>query len=164
MIAVYGVVGAVALQRLAELAVARHNTQRLKAAGAVEVAGDGYPAIVALHIAWLGAILVFAPPDAMPNWPVLAAYSALQVARYWTMASLGRFWTTRLITLPAAPLVRRGPYRFVRHPNYLVVAAEIALLPLSFGLWELSIVFTVLNGFLLLRRIKLEDRVLMSRG
>jgi methyltransferase len=79
------------------------------------------------------------------------------------MASLGRFWTTRLISMPHAPVVRSGPYRFLRHPNYLVVVAEIALLPLVFGLASISIIFTVLNGLLLALRIKVEDRALAAR-
>jgi len=163
MSAVYWVVGAVALQRLVELIIARRNTARLIQSGAVEVSGDIYPALVLLHVAWLVSILAFAPGGGTPNWPVLAGYIALQGFRIWTMAALGRFWTTRIISLPGAPVVRSGPYRFLRHPNYLVVAAEIALLPLVFSLYLISFVFTVLNSLFLAQRIRLEDRTLAPR-
>ena len=164
MSAVYWVVGAVALQRLVELVIARRNTARLMASGAVEVAGDIYPALVLLHVLWLGSILVFVAPGTPPNWILLAGYVALQGVRVWAMASLGRFWTTRLVSVPDAPIVRSGPYRFLRHPNYLVVAVEIALLPLVFGKYEISLVFAIVNALLLARRIKLEDRSLAMRN
>lgn len=164
MSAVYWVVGAVALQRLVELVIARRNTARLMASGAVEVAGDIYPALVLLHVLWLASMLVFVAPGTPPNWIWLAGYVALQGMRVWTMASLGRFWTTRLVSVPDAPIVRSGPYRFLRHPNYLVVAAEIALLPLAFEEYEISIIFTICNGLLLAYRIKLEDRSLAVRN
>lgn len=160
---VYGIVGAVALQRIAELGVARRNTRRLLDQGAVEIAGDVYPAVVTLHVAWLGAIAVFVPGDTPMAWGLFGAYLALQAIRYWIMASLGRFWTTRLINLPGAPLVRQGPYRFMRHPNYLIVAIEIALLPLVFGAWRIALGFSVVNAALLARRIWLEDRALAGR-
>jgi methyltransferase len=163
MSAVYWVVGAVALQRLVELVIARRNTARLMASGAVEVAGDIYPALVLLHVFWLGAIVVFVPPGTPPNWILLTGYIALQGVRIWTMASLGRYWTTRLISAPDAPVVRSGPYRFLRHPNYWVVAAEIALLPLVFGEYEISLIFTICNAILLSHRIKLENRSLALR-
>jgi methyltransferase len=164
MNAVYWVVGAVALQRLIELTIARRNTVRLKAAGAREVPGDNYSALVALHVAWLGAIVLFVPAGTSPDRGVLAAYAALQGVRIWTMASLGRFWTTRLVTLPGAQLVRRGPYRYLRHPNYVIVAAEIALLPLAFDAWQISLTFSIINAFLLMWRIKIENRALAVRA
>ena len=164
MNAVYWIVGAVALQRLVELIIAARNTRRLMADGALRVAGDVYPALVILHIAWLGSIVTFVPPDTSPDLGVLAAYVALQGVRYWVMASLGRFWTTRLIAVPHAPVVRAGPYRFVRHPNYLVVAAEILLLPLVFNAWAICIVFSIANAVLLSQRIRMEERTLAIRG
>jgi methyltransferase len=88
---------------------------------------------------------------------MLAVYGILQVARYWTIASLGRYWTTRVIVVPGAPAVRRGPYRFMRHPNYAVVAGEIAVLPLVFGAWRIALVFSVLNAAILAHRIRVED-------
>ena len=164
MSALYWIVGAVALQRLAELILARRNTRRLIADGAVQVAGDIYPALVILHLAWLGAMLALVPPATPPDWGVLAVYVALQGVRLWTMASLGRFWTTRLIAVPHAPVVRTGPYRYVRHPNYLIVAAEIFLLPAVFNAWAICIAFSIVNAALLSQRIRLEERTLAIRG
>ena len=163
MSAVQIVVLLVALQRLAELAYARRNTRRLLAEGAREAGAGHYPHMVSLHAAWLVALLFLVPADASVDWGLLALFLSLQAGRVWVIASLGRYWTTRVITLPEAPLVRRGPYRFLRHPNYLIVVAEIAVLPLAFGAWQLALVFTLLNAALLAWRIRIEDRVLAVR-
>lgn len=164
MSVLHAVIALVAAQRLAELAVARRNTRRLMDAGAIEIGARHYPLFVMLHGGWLAAVLVMVPPGILPRWPFLAALAALMVARLWVMLSLGRFWTTRIVTLPDAPLVRRGPYRWTRHPNYMVVAGEIAALPLAFGAWEVAVVFSGLNGALLAHRIAVEDEVLTARG
>lgn len=153
----------VALQRLGELLYARHNTTRLLQQGGREVGAGHYPLLVLLHLSWLLAPLLAVPPEAPPNWPLLALFLLLQAGRIWVIASLGRFWTTRIITLPGAPLVRRGPYRFLRHPNYLIVALEIAILPLAFGAWQLALVFSLLNLALLAWRIRIEERTLAER-
>ncbi len=157
------VLGLVAVQRLAELIHSRRNTRRLLAEGAHEVGAGHYPLIVGLHAAWLLALLLLVPSEAPVNWPLLALFLALQAARLWVLASLGRLWTTRIIILPGAPLVRRGPYRYLRHPNYLVVAAEIAVLPLVFGAWGIALVFSLLNLVLLIQRIRIEDAALAPR-
>lgn len=156
-------VAAVACVRLGELWLARRNTRALLAAGAVERGSGHYPLIVAVHAGWLAAIALLVPRSAEVSWPLIAVFVALQALRVWVLASLGRFWTTRIITLPGAPLVRRGPYRFVRHPNYLLVAAEIAVLPLAFGAWEVALVFSVLNAGVLAWRIRLENEALADR-
>ena len=157
------VVGLVGLQRGIELVYAERNTKRLKERGALEVGAAHYPLIVLLHASWLVAVLVLAPADATIVWPWLVLFLALQAARIWVVATLGPYWTTRIITLPDTPLVRRGPYRFVRHPNYLVVAGEIAVLPLVFGEWRVAIVFTLLNAAILAWRIRAEDKALAQR-
>ncbi|MEE9545548.1 MAG: isoprenylcysteine carboxylmethyltransferase family protein [Rhodospirillales bacterium] len=157
------VLGLVAAQRLAELIHSRRNTRRLLAEGGHEVGAGHYPLIVGLHAAWLLALLLLVPSEAPVNWPLLALFLALQAARLWVLASLGRLWTTRIVTLPGAPLVRRGPYRYLRHPNYLVVAAEIAVLPLVFGAWGIALVFSLLNLVLLIHRIRIEDAALAPR-
>src|ERR1700722_15377146 len=113
----------VTFQRLAELALARHNTQHLRAAGAIEYGRGHYPAIVALHTAWLAGLWGLGY-DRPVNGAFLMGFVMLQAARIWVVASLGRRWPTRIMVLAGEPLVRRGPYRFVRHPNYLVVALE----------------------------------------
>ena len=157
------VVGLVALQRLAELVHARRNTRRLLAAGGREVGAGHYPALVALHVLWLLALVVWVPPDRPPVWPLLGAFLLLQAARIWVLASLGGYWTTRVITLDSAPLSRKGPYRWMKHPNYALVALEIAILPLAFGAWEVALVFSLANGVLLRHRMRLENAALESR-
>ena len=157
------VVALVALERLAELWYARRNTRLLLEAGGIEVGRGHYPLMVALHALWLLAILLAVPPEAGVSVPLLIVFAALQGLRLWVLMSLGRYWTTRVITLPDAPLVRRGPYRYLRHPNYLVVAAEIAVLPLAFGAWGVAAVFSLFNAALLAWRISLEDQALASR-
>jgi methyltransferase len=159
----YVILGLVAVQRLAELALARRNTAALKARGAVEVGAAHYPLVVGLHAAWLAAIAVLLPQPPSVHWPLLGLFLLLQAARIWVLASLGPYWTTRIITLPGAALVRRGPYRFLRHPNYLVVAAEIAVLPLVFGEALVAIVFSVANAAVLFWRIRQEESALAGR-
>jgi methyltransferase len=91
----------------------------------------------------------------------LGLFVLIEIGRIWVLASLGSRWTTRIIVLPDAPLVRRGPYRWLNHPNYVVVVAEIAVLPLAFGLWRLALIFSVLNAILLSVRIRAENRALL---
>ncbi|MGF1594575.1 MAG: isoprenylcysteine carboxyl methyltransferase family protein [Kiloniellaceae bacterium] len=157
------VLALVAAQRLAELAYARRNTRRLLAEGAVESGAGHYPILVGLHVLWLLSLAVLVPADRAPDWTLLALFLVLQGLRVWVLASLGRFWTTRIVTLPGAPLVRRGPYRWLRHPNYLVVAAEIAVLPLAFGAWEIAAVFSLANAAVLAWRIRCEESALSGR-
>jgi len=156
------VLALVTAQRLGELVLARRNTRRLLAQGAYEVGAGHYPIVVALHAAWLGSLWLLAwdaPVD--PSW--LAVYIVLQALRLWVLASLGPRWTTRIIVLPGAPLARRGPYRFVSHPNYVVVAAEIAVLPLVFGLVWHAVLFTLLNAAVLFIRIRAEGAALAQQ-
>jgi methyltransferase len=121
-----------------------------------------YPWFVVLHGAWLTSLFCVAD-GAAPSWPLLAVYGGLQLTRLWVMVSLGPFWTTRLLVLPGAALVETGPYRWLRHPNYLIVAAEIALLPLTFGAVAVAVLFSAANAVLLARRIAIEERALAPR-
>ncbi|HEX3671038.1 MAG TPA: isoprenylcysteine carboxylmethyltransferase family protein [Candidatus Cybelea sp.] len=157
------VLGLVALQRVVELFFAARNTRRLLARGGVEIAGVQYPFIVLLHAAWLASMAIFIPSSTVPNWWWLGVYALLQPLRIWTIASLGPYWTTRIITVPGAPLVRHGPYRILRHPNYVIVCAEIFVLPFAFGAIEIAILFSFFNAALLSWRIRTEERVLISR-
>ncbi len=157
------VLALVALQRGAELFYAARNTRRLLARGGVEIGAVQYPFFVLLHLAWLASMAIFVPAATVPNWSLLLLYVLLQPLRIWAIASLGPYWTTRIITVPGAPLVRRGAYRFFRHPNYIVVCAEIAILPLAFGAIEIAIVFSFLNASLLSWRIRVEERALIAR-
>ena len=159
----YAILAAVVAQRLVELAWARRNTKRLKARGAVEVGARHYPLIVLLHVTWLGAIAMFLPRPAVIYAVPLALFLLLQLVRIWILVTLGPYFTTRIITLPGAALVRTGPYRFVRHPNYVVVAGEILSLPLVFGEPLVALVFTLLNAATLYWRIRVEETVLAPR-
>jgi methyltransferase len=153
------VLAVVTLQRLAELALAHHNTARLLELGAVEAGAGHYPLLVTLHAAWLSSLWLLAwdvPPDLF--W--LGVFVVLQVARVWIIVHLGSRWTTRIIVLPRAPLVRTGPYRFLSHPNYVVVAGEIAVLPLVFGLAWHALLFSFLNAAVLAVRIRSENEAL----
>ena len=162
-LAIYVILALVAVQRLAEVVYANHNTKALLARGAVEIGRKHYPLIVLLHASWLAAIVVFLPVNATIHWLWFTLFLILQGLRVWVLATLGPYWTTRIISLPDAPLVRKGPYRFIRHPNYTVVAGEIAVLPLAFGEWQVALVFTVLNGLILAWRIRAEDAALSAR-
>ena len=154
----------VTAQRLGELVLARRNTSRLLARGAREVGAAHYPLIVTMHAAWLLGLWYLAElrapaaQDIDQSWLVL--FAALQAPRVWVIASLAARWTTRIIVLPDAPLVRRGPYRFLSHPNYWVVAGELLVLPLVFGLAWYGLVFTLLNAALMRIRIKAEASAL----
>ena len=157
------ILGLVTLQRLGELVLARRNTDRLRAQGAHEVAAGHYPLIVALHAAWLAGLwyfVVWRAPDLAVNLIWLGVFVVLQALRVWVIATLGSRWTTRIIVLPGAPLVRGGPYRFVSHPNYLVVVGEMMVLPLCFDLAWYGVAFTVLNIVVLRIRIRAEETAL----
>jgi methyltransferase len=154
----------VTAQRLTELWLAQRNTAALIARGAFEVAPGHYPLIVLLHALWLFGlwILGWSQPVSLA-W--LMVYLALQVLRVWALLTLGRRWTTRIIVLPDAPLVTTGPYRFVAHPNYLVVIGEIAVLPLCLGLPWYALAFSITNACVLAVRIREENAALAaSRG
>ena len=149
----------VTAQRGAELALSRFNTQKLLARGAVELAPGHYPLMVAVHACWLIALWVFGH-DQSVNSLALAAYLTLQALRAWVMLTLGARWTTGIIVVPHEPLISGGPYRFLRHPNYVVVTGEIATLPLMLDLYWLAALFTVLNALVLFIRIRAENRAL----
>jgi methyltransferase len=148
----------VTLQRLGELWLSNRNTRRLLAKGAREHSPGHYPLIVAVHALWLAALWWLAPSRPVDGfW--LATFVLIELARIWVLASLGPRWTTRIIVLDE-PLVRRGPYRLVDHPNYVVVVAEIAVLPLVFGLWQVALIFSLLNAAILTIRIRAENAAL----
>ena len=149
----------VTAQRLAELILARRNTRRLLARGAHEAGAAHYPVMVALHAAWLGALWVLGWNRPV-NLTLLGLFAVMQGLRIWVIASLGDRWTTRIFVLPAAPLVAKGPFRFLRHPNYCIVTAEIALLPLALGLPAVAVTFSILNAMMLTVRIGCENRAL----
>ena len=152
---------AVTAQRVAELVLAFDNTRRLRARGAYEVGAAHYPMMIALHGLWLAGLWAFGW-DRPVNLGWIAVFLVLQALRVWVIVTLGRRWTTRIIILPGEPLVRSGPYRLCAHPNYAVVVAEIAALPLAFGLPIMAIVFSILNAIVLWVRVRAESQALRS--
>jgi len=157
-------VALVAVQRLLELVLARRNELRARARGAIERGRGHYPFVVALHSLWLVSTLVeglLRSPELPALWPVpLALFLLVQPLRYWALSSLGESWNTRILVVPGAKPVRRGPYRYLSHPNYVVVVVEILAFPLIFGAWMTALVFTVLNVAVLFVRIREEHRAL----
>jgi len=153
----------VKLERLGELAISRRNTVRLLGRGAFEVGAGHYPLLVVLHAAWLITLWIFVWDEEV-NWLLVATFVLLQGFRLWVLVSLGSRWTTRIIVLPGAPLITKGPYRYLSHPNYAIVAGEIALLPLALSLPWLALLFSVLNGVALFVRVRAEARALAAFG
>jgi methyltransferase len=154
---------AVLIQRGLEELYSARNTRRLLAEGAHEEGGDYYPVVAVAHLAWIAAIFFLIPPDAPIAWPLAVGYLVLQAARYWVISTLGRYWTHRIITLDRAPVVRRGPYRFLRHPNYAVTIAETFLLPLVFGAWAVALLMAAIWTAVIRYKILLEDRAIAGR-
>lgn len=153
------VLALVTMQRLGELVLARRNTRGLLRRGAVEIAPGHYPLVIACHAFWLATLWVLGWSRAVhPGWLLL--FVLLQALRVWVLATLGSRWTTRILVMPGETLVARGPYRWIRHPNYAVVVGELAVLPLAFGLPLVALVFTLFNAVVLYVRIRAENRAL----
>jgi methyltransferase len=157
-------VGLVSLQRLLELGLSRRHERVLRARGAVERGRGHYHLLVGLHVLWLLSTLtegLLRGPSIPAWWPVpLALFLLAQLLRYWAILSLGEFWNTRVLVVPGTTLVGHGPYRYLSHPNYVVVVVEIATFPLIFGAWITALVFSALNAALLFVRIRTENRAL----
>ncbi len=146
----------VTLQRLSEVVIAQRNTSALLAQGGREHGAGHYPVMVALHASWL-AVLWFFGRNAEVVVPLLIAYIALQGFRLWILGTLGKRWTTRIITVPGEQPVTAGPFKFLRHPNYALVLVEVPLLPMALGLPWVALVFGVLNVAMLVWRIRAEN-------
>lgn len=149
----------VTVQRLGELVLAQRNTAKLLASGGYEIGAAHYPIIVAFHTTWILGLWWLAPAQPV-NWYLIGVFAVLQALRVWVIATLGSRWTTRIIRVPGETLVARGPFRFVNHPNYAVVIAEIFILPLAFGLVWFSIVSGLINLAILAWRIRVENLAL----
>lgn len=152
-------------QRLTELAIARRNEKWMKARGAFEVGREHYKWIVTVHVLFFLSLVVEVQGLGLRPafwWPVpFAVFMAAQLLRFWALFSLGHYWNTRIIVLPDAKVVAKGPYRFMRHPNYVIVATEILTIPLIFQAYATAVVFSVLNAFVLLAvRIPEEEKAL----
>ena len=148
-----------------DLVISKRNTKRLIENGGHEVGAAHYPFMMALHTSWIVALVIWVlsvPPHM--NMTFVLIYAALLGLRAWVITSLGPFWTTRIITIPNVPLVRRGPYKFLKHPSYIVVSLEIAVVPLMLDAWELALIFSFLNALVLLVRISIENKALAARS
>ena len=157
-------VALVAAQRLLELALARRNEHKALAKGAVERGREHYPFVVALHSLWLVSTLVEGVsrgPELPLYWPApLVLFLLAQPLRYWAISSLGESWNTKILVVPGTKPIKRGPYRYLNHPNYVAVIVEILAFPLVFGAWVTALVFTTLNAALLSVRIREENKAL----
>lgn len=157
-------IGLVIIQRLIELRIAKRNEKTLLARGAFEAGASHYPYMVAMHTAFFVSLIaevVVTDRPLSPLWPVLlAVFLAMQVLRVWCLASLGEYWNTKIIILPGAHVVKRGPYKWLRHPNYVIVTTELLVLPLLFQSYLTAIVFMALNAWMLSVRIPTEERAL----
>jgi methyltransferase len=153
----HGLIGLVAIQRLSELIYSQRNTRALMARGGRETGAGHYPLVALLHGSWLVALFVLVAPSPVPQWPWLMLFALCQGLRLWVLATLGPYWTTRIITVAGARPIATGPYRYIRHPNYLIVAVEIPALPLGLDLPWVAAVFGVMNVRLLAYRINIEN-------
>lgn len=161
-------IAAVAAERVAELVVARRNAAWTLARGGVETGREHYPFMVVLHTGLLAGCLIEPALSDRPfvpalGWSMVVLAAAAQGLRWWCIRSLGPYWNTRVIVVPGAAPVRRGPYKYphvLRHPNYVAVAVEGAALPLVHGAWVTALVFTLANGWLMSVRIRCEDSAL----
>ena len=161
-------VAAVAGERIAELVVSKRHAEWAFARGGQEYGKAHYPAMVIVHGALLVSCVVEVAVADRPfvpwlGWPMVAVVLATEALRWWCVTTLGEQWNTRVIVVPGLPLVNRGPYRWLRHPNYVAVTVEVAALPLVHTAWVTAIVFSIANAILLLRfRIPVEERALAT--
>ena len=152
------------IQRLLELVIARRNEKWMKEQGAIEFGVKHYQFIVLMHSMFF-VVLLFEKMTFIREvsvfWPLFAAlFVCMQLIRFWALSSLGRYWNTKILVIPNLEVVRRGPYRFIKHPNYLVVSIELLVVPLMFGAYVTACLFTILNILMLSIRIPAEEKAL----
>lgn len=157
-------VGLIVFQRITELVIARKNEAWMKRQGAIEFGQRHYPAMVSIHTAFfiffILEVILF-DKKLSDYWPVLLAlFIFTQAMRVWALASLGRFWNTKIIILPGADVIKKGPYKIIKHPNYLIVAIELIVIPLMFNAYISMAIFTLLNILILSIRIPAEEKAL----
>jgi methyltransferase len=152
------------IQRVSELLLARRNERIVREMGALEYDGKGYRTIVLMHAAFfvsLGAEYFLLNRTVNAYWPpLITLFLIAQALRYWAIASLGKFWNTKILVVPGAQAVMKGPYRYLKHPNYIAVTIEIAAIPLLFSCYITCVLFSVLNLIALRRRIRIEESAL----
>jgi methyltransferase len=151
-------------QRVVELAIAKRHERELKKIGAVEADKNGYRFIVGMHTAFFISLFLekMTLDRALNQWWIIltAIFCAAQALRYWAITSLGVYWNTKILVVPNHPLIRNGPYKFLRHPNYIGVMIELAMVPLIFSCYITSIAFTIINALVIRRRIRIEMQAL----
>lgn len=149
------------IQRITELIVAKRNEKWLRTQGAMEYGQKHYPYIVALHTFFIAAMIVeyFLRPDSKLDPSFLSLYILLVLVKIWVIASLGKYWNTKILKIPNSASIRKGLYKYFRHPNYFIVACEFIIVPFVFHLFYTAFIFTILNGIILSMRIREEDRV-----
>ena len=151
------------IQRAAEEIHSQRNTRALLARGAREEGAGYYPVVATAHLGWIAGLFFLIPPDAHTYWSLIGLYVVLQAVRYWVIATLGPYWTHRIITIDQAAIVSSGAYRFVRHPNYAITVAETLLLPVAFSSFALALIMTAIWVAVLSYKIRLEDAALAKR-
>ena len=139
------------------------NTKRLLNSGAREYGKTYYPVVAITHLSWIGSIFLLVPSKAEIVWPLIVAFLAIQVLRYWIIFTLEGYWTHRIISLEGAEIVKKGPYRFMRHPNYAITMLETLILPLCFGAVWLALLMSLIWGAVIRYKIELEDQALNER-
>ena len=153
----------VIIQRLVELFIAKRNEKSMLAKGAYEVGASHYKFMILLHVSFFISFIlevIYFKTIVTPNYILLFVFLILQLLRAWCLVSLGVFWNTKIIILPGSNVVVKGPYSYIRHPNYLVVCLEILVLPLMFQAYMTAISFTILNLIMLSVRIPIEEKAL----
>jgi methyltransferase len=154
----------IVVQRLVELFIAKRNEAWMKSQGAIEFGSSHYPYIVVMHLLFLICFMIevmWLQKKPSDFWPILlGVFIVVQAGRVWALASLGRYWNTKIIVLPNAHPVKCGPYRYIKHPNYLIVAIELLVIPLMFNAFFTAIIFSLLNIVVLSIRIPAEERAL----
>ncbi|WP_075620159.1 isoprenylcysteine carboxyl methyltransferase family protein [Paenisporosarcina indica] len=158
------VVSFVIIQRIIELFVARNNEKWIRSQGGYEVGARHYPYMVAMHVGFFISLIVefLVFERSVPAfWYLLfIIFLMLQMMRVWVISSLGRYWNTKILVLPGAQVVKKGPFHFIRHPNYFVVTLEIIVIPLMLGAYFTALIFTILNFIILSVRIPIEEAAL----
>jgi methyltransferase len=158
------VVGFVIFQRIIELLIARNNEKWIRSQGGYEVGAKHYPYMVAIHVGFFISLIIefLAFKDGLSRFwlPLFVLFISLQLMRVWVISSLGRYWNTKILVLPGANVVKKGPFHLIRHPNYVVVTCEIIVIPLLFGAYFTAVIFTILNIIILSVRIPKEEAAL----
>jgi len=149
------------LQRISELVIARRNEKWLLSQGAIQYGREHYPFMITLHTLFIGAIIGEYMLRHQPaiDWLFLVIYLSVLSFKFWALSSLGKYWNTKIYRIPGVYPVKKGPYKFLKHPNYMEVVCEVAIIPLVFHLYYTAIIFSILNAIMLWVRISVENKV-----